>query len=225
MWGYKSDVWRLRRNTKRRRTSAERSAEPSPRPLLSPLPPPIGAPLALSQLPDWLEAQLKASARAYMDIPVGEPCEVLSGHAQAMLASTQSLADRAATNLALLRSAAAAMSPAELAEPLAWMARSQEIPRQLDEHLMMAFAGVTANGASLRTAMEAGPGCDPRFIQQSNGDLARFLCQAQSAMALMRQDICGRFFACCCLVGELLVDVLGFQVAMLRLQLREELKC
>ena len=178
-----------------------------------------------------------------MDVPAGEqaydflrdhaaiPCELLSGNiVHDMLSSTQALTDRAAENLERLRSATAAMSRAELANPLAWMACSQELPRQLDEHLMAALAGVAFSGASLlrlQSALEPGPDglgtvCDQvflRFIQQSNGDVARFLCQAQSAMALMRQDICGRFFACCCLVGELLVAVLGFRVAMARLQL------
>ena len=190
--------------------------------------------MALCQLPDGLEAQLRASASAFVDVPAGEqacsvlrnrasiPCELFSGRiVQAMLASTQALAGRAAANLAHLRAAASAMTPAELAVP-AWMARFQEQPRLLDEHLVAAYTGVTASGASLRTALEAGTVCDQAylgFIQQSNGDLARFLCQEQYAMALMRQDVCGRFFACCCLVGELLVDVLGFQVTMLQLQL------
>ena len=238
LWGYKSDVWRLRSsNTKRSR--AERTHQPpaeSPRPLLSPPPSPLGR-----QLPDGLEAQLKTSAGSYMDSPAGEqayaflrnhaaiPCELLSSvHIiQAELFSTHALADRATANLALLRSATASMTAAELAEPFTWMARSQELSRQIDEHLMMAFAGVIANGTLLRTALEAGSGgagtvCDQAyltFLQQSNGALARFLCHAQSAMALMRQDTCGRFFACCCLIAELLVDVLGFQVAMMQLQL------
>ena len=176
-----------------------------------------------------------------MDVPTGEqvfaflrdhaaiPCELLSGTiVHVMLPSTQTLADRAAENLVGLRAAAAAMSQAELADPLAWMARSQEMPRLLDEHLMAALAGVASSGASLlrlQSALDAdglGTVCDQaylRFMQQSNGNLARFLCQAQSAMALMRQEICGRFYACCCLVAELLVDVLGCQVATARLQL------
>ena len=113
------------------------------------------------------------------------------------------------------------MSPADLAVP-AWMARFQELPRLLDEHLVAAYAGVAASGASLRTAMEAGTVCNQvflRFIQQSYGDLARFLCRGQYAMALMRQDVCGRYFACSCLVAELLVEVLGYQLTMLQQQL------
>ena len=248
LWGYKSDVWRMRRNTKRPRASAERACEQAtpaaklpPRALLSPPPSPIGSIISLSQLPDGLEAQLRASAAASMDVPAGEqaydflrdhaaiPCELLSRNiVHVMLPSTQALADIAAANLFRLRAAAAAMSPAELANPLAWMARSQELPRQLDEHLMVVFAGVASSGASLvrlHSALDAdglGTVCDQafqRFMQQSNSDLARFLCQAQSAMALMRQEICGRFLACSCLVGELLVEVLGFRVAMERLQL------
>ena len=190
-----SENGRARAATRGESVRLSLSAEPLQCPLLSLLPPPPGTPLALSQLPDGLEAQLRASATAYVGVPAGEqacsvlrnrasiPCELFSGRiVQAMLASTQALADRAAANLAQLRAIAAAMSPAELAVP-AWMARFQEQPRLLDEHLVAAYMGVAASGTSLRTALEAGTVCDQAylmFFQQSYGDLARFLCRGRT---------------------------------------------
>ena len=238
LWGYKSDVWRLRplSGARRRHMTPPADHTPCQKRLLSPPQSPPDSLLALSQLPAGLEAQLRASASAYMDLPAGEQafaflrlhaaidCEILSQHfGQATLLAVQAQAGGVAANLAQLRASAAAMTAAELAEPLAWMDRSHELSRLLDEHLMVAYASVAANRASMRCLrMASETVCDQAylgFIQKSNGDLARFLCQAQCAMALMRQDTCGGFSVCCCLVGELLVDVLNFLAATMQLQL------
>ena len=291
LWGFKSEVWRLRGDAKRPRASAERAQAPSgyipawmreemaaeaaaaaaagappaggpaggretspslsaqspapSQPLLSPPPPSDTA--HLSQLPDGLEAQLRASAAAYEDLPLAErlfsflseqaAVRFLDASAQlvaVMAPFTLALAQNARANHAALRAAVSAMSPEQLAEPHAWMARSQELPRVLDEHLVFLFAGVAANGASIRAGEEIlrtlPPGsqllptvCEQayaEFIKQSNSDMARFVSQAQSCLALMRQESCGRFFAACCLVGELLVDVLEHLVALMGQHMR-----
>ena len=178
--------------------------------------------------PPELEAQLRRCCAAYLEPGLNDsfmatarqlassPITLLRQELLAeLLPVARSIRTSVEANLNALSSSRASMWARDLAQPHTWlMSGSQEPTRMLEEHLRLVQANVAANGSALRTIGERGGGrthLDRLYVTvltEQTATLANFTSQAQSALALMRQDCVGRYLHTCELVCDLLATVM-----------------